>query len=184
LVVAGPSGSGKSTVARLVADRSPSSICLESDWFWTTIVRGHIAPWRADADAQNRIVLRACAAAAGALALGGYTVVVNGIFGPWSLDVVTDELAKTEADVHYVVLRPSLDVALERATSRSPLVPGTAPLTDEDPIRELWEQFQNLGPLESHVIDSGVQSAQETAELVWTRFVNGTNRLRNGQPIQ
>jgi dephospho-CoA kinase len=78
LVVTGPPGAGKTTVARLVADRAEKAACVECDWFFTTIVRGHIAPWLGAADAQNRTVLQACAAAVAALALGGCTVVVDG----------------------------------------------------------------------------------------------------------
>ena len=54
LLITGPPGAGKSTVSGLVADRGEMSARLECDWFWTTIVRGHIAPWLPEADAQNR----------------------------------------------------------------------------------------------------------------------------------
>jgi predicted kinase len=184
LIVSGPPGSGKSTVAPLVARRCASAVCLESDWFWTTIASGHVTPWLAEADAQNRTVLRAWAAAAAVFAQGGYTVVMNGIVGPWSLDLVSREVARVGADVHYVVLRPSLDVALTRATQRAPLTPGNVPLTEEGPIRQLWEQFQNLGTLEAHVIDTTTHSPEETAEMVWTRFATGSDLLPTGQPIQ
>ena len=65
-------------MAGLVAERFSEAVHLESDWFWTTIVSGYIAPWLPEADAQNRSVLRAAAAAAGVLAAGGYTVVLDG----------------------------------------------------------------------------------------------------------
>jgi broad-specificity NMP kinase len=77
LLLTGPPGVGKSTVAGL-ADHFERAACVESDWFWTTIVREHIAPWLPDADQQNRAVLAACAAAVADLSLGGYTVVVDG----------------------------------------------------------------------------------------------------------
>lgn len=179
LLLTGPPGAGKSTVAALVADRFDLAACVETDWFWTTIVRGAVAPWLADADAQNRTVLRAFAAAAGELAGGGYTVVVDGIIGPWYLDLVTDELGRTGTDVHYVVLRPDLDVALARATARvgDERVPGHPALVEEGPIRLMWEQFRDLGALEHHVVDNGALDAEQTAQLVWSRFVNGTDRL-------
>jgi predicted kinase len=177
LILTGPPGSGKSTVARLVADRFDLAVCLESDWFWTTIVKGLVAPWLPEADNQNQTVLRSCAAAAAELSVDGYPVVMNGIFGPWYLDLVTDGLRRHGAEVHYVILRPALAVALERATSRAPLTAGVPPLTDEGPIRQMWAQFQDLGPLEDHVLDNGGLDPEETAALVYTRFVEGTDRL-------
>jgi len=177
LVLTGPPGSGKSTVGGFVAGRFSPSAHVESDWFWTTIVGGHVPPWLPEADTQNRTVLRAFAAAAGELARGGYTVVVDGIVGPWYLDLVTDELGRSGAATHYLVLRPPLEVALARARSRAPRAPGTAPLAEEGPIREMWERFQNLGAYERHVLDNGDQDETQTAEAVWRRFVNGTDRL-------
>jgi predicted kinase len=178
-VLTGPPGSGKSTVSRLVAERFDPAACVESDWFWTTLVRGHVLPWLPEADAQNRTVLRAFAAAAGELAGGGYTVVVDGIIGPWYLDLVTDLLARTGAEVHYVVLRPPLDVAVARVTARvgEERVPGHPALVEEGPVRFMWEQFADLGRHEIHVVDNGDLDAEQTATLVWSRFVNGTDRL-------
>jgi hypothetical protein len=91
---------------------------------------------------------------------------------------VTDVLRRKIDDLHYVVLRPGLEVTLGRARTRLPLTPGISPLTDEGPIRQLWEQFQDLGPLERHVIDNGVQNPRETATDVWTSFDEGVLSLR------
>ena len=93
------------------------------------------------------------------------------------LDLVMDELRSPPGDVHYTVLRPGIDVALERAASRAPLVPGTAPLTEEGPIRQLWASFQDLGRYESHVVDNGDLGPEETASVVWARFSEGIDRL-------
>ena len=180
LLVTGPPGAGKSTVARLVADRFDRAACVESDWFWTTIVRGHRpALARPTPTPRTGPSCGACAAAAAELSLGGYTVVVDGIIGPWYLDLVTDELRRAGADVHYVVLRPRLEVALARATSRAgdERVPGHRALVDEGPIRLMWEQFQDLGPYERHVVDNSALDRRRDGRLVWTRFANGADRL-------
>jgi len=162
-----------------VAERAEAAACLESDWFWTTIVRGHVLPWLPEADAQNRAVLRSCAAAAAEFSLGGYTVVVDGIIGPWHLDLVTDGLRRSGGAVHYIVLRPGRDEALARATSRrgDERVPGHPALVDEVPIRHMWDQFRDLGPYERHVVDNSALDAAATATLVWDRFVSGADRL-------
>jgi dephospho-CoA kinase len=73
LILTGPPGAGKTTVGVLIAAESPLSACIQSDWFWTTIVNGHIPPWESEADAQNRAVIRAAAAAGARMANAGWT---------------------------------------------------------------------------------------------------------------
>jgi chloramphenicol 3-O-phosphotransferase len=180
LIVTGPPGAGKSTVSRLVAGRHEQGVCIESDWFWSTIVNGFISPWESGSDHQNRIVLRSFVAATSAFAQGGYPVVLDAVVGPWYLDLVTEELQGTEVDVHYVVLRPSLPVVLARATGRSKMeerAPGHGHLVDEDPIRSMWERFSNLGGHERFVIDTSDLDPEQTAALVWERFRAGDFRL-------
>jgi len=177
LLLTGPPGAGKSTVADLVAPRFDPAVRLETDWFFTTIVRGHIPPWTTEADAQNTTVVRAWATAAGVYAAGGYWVVVDGIIGPWYLDLVTAALGTSASAVHYVVLRPPLAVTLERARTRLPRSTAADPLTAEEPVRAMWERFADLGPFERHVLDTAAVGPREAAELVWRRVDAGVDRL-------
>ena len=181
LIVTGPPGSGKSTTARLVAQRFELAVCLASDWFWTTIVKGFVPPWRLDADTQNRAVLRAVAEAAAALAASGYAVVVDGVVGPWYLDLVTEPLVRHGIETHYLVLRPEFAVTLERVAvrDRAEHVSGllATAFSDEAPAVHMWEQFSDLGELERHVVDNTWLDASRTADLVWSRYCDGTDRL-------
>lgn len=180
LVLAGPPGAGKSTVARLVAARFEPSACIESDWFFTTVVNGFIPPWELASADQNRVLLQAAAGAAARFAAGGYATVLEGVLGPWHLDALRAELAPASVPVSYVVLRPTLAAVLERATGRAgetPRIEGNPPLTDPEPLRFLWQQFADLGPHERHVLDTTHLDAIATADAVVAALAAGSHRL-------
>lgn len=166
---------GKSTVGRLVASRFDPSVHLEADWFWTTIVSGFVPPWMPGADGQNQAMLRATMASAARTANGGYGTVVDGIIGPWYLELVGDELRATDVPTRYVVLRPSLDACLARAAGRAgdERIPGHKAFADEEVIRMMWDRFGDLGDHERCAIDTTGQTAKTTADEVCRRLVDG-----------
>lgn len=176
-------GAGKSTVAASVAQHSSTAACVEADWFWTTIVGRFIDPWLPEADAQNRTVLRSAFYAARAFEDGGCDTVVEGIVGPWMLDVVADTL-RDSSPVDYVVLRPSLTSCLSRAARRPAVerVPGHPPLDRSGPIRHMWARFSDLGRLESHAVDTSTMSEDETVRAVLEARHDGRLRVELPTP--
>lgn len=86
IVVIGPPGAGKTTVSRILSHLFEPSARISGDEFFGFIEQGYLAPWTAAAHHQNEIVIGAAAAAAGRLAGGGYTVIYDGVIGPWFLD--------------------------------------------------------------------------------------------------
>lgn len=139
------------------------AVHLHTDDFWHYIVAGAIPPYLPESDEQNQTVVRVIVNAAYTYAAGGYTVVVDGIVGPWMLDHYRKGLQQHPGLlVHYLVLRPDRNETLSRAQART----SSDALIDEEPILLLWDQFANLDDLESHVIDTSHHSPADTLQAV------------------
>ena len=178
LILTGPPGSGKTTVADLLAGRIERAVHLESDALWHWIRNGYVEPWAADAHLQNETTLRAAAQAASVFASAGYFTVFDGIVGPrWFFEPVRDWLHELGHQLAYVILRPPLDVCLERSTGRLTEARHAGALADPEPIRQLWHGFEDIGELEDHVIENDRQAPVETAAEIWSRVEAGQFRV-------
>jgi chloramphenicol 3-O-phosphotransferase len=100
----------------MLADGFDPSALIAGDDFFATVRKGFIAPWTEAAHHQNETVVAAAAAAAGRMVQGGYTVVYDGVIGPWFLEAFVRTTGLPE--VHYVMLLPPEDVCLQRISSR------------------------------------------------------------------
>jgi predicted kinase len=162
LILTGPPGAGKSTVAGLLAeDAARATVHMHTDSFYVWIRTGFVPPYLPAAARQNEVVARVMAGAACEYALGGYDVVLDGVVGPWALQPFRDAAEEQALRLSYVVLRPSLEETLARATART----GDA-LTDVEPVTGMYGAFADLGELEPRVLDTTGQTAEETAEAV------------------
>jgi predicted kinase len=171
LIVAGPPGAGKSTVARRLAEAWDGlAVRIPTDAFYSAILSGYVAPWLAESHAQNITVNQAIAAAASTYAAGGYAVLLDGVVGPWFLEHYREAAARAGADLAYVVLRPDRATAVARARDRDEM-----PLTDYP--AGLFERFGDLGPFESHVIDTTDLDVGAVADLVRTGLADHRFRL-------
>jgi predicted kinase len=162
LILTGAPGSGKTTVARLLAAKSERAVHLESDRFFHFIQSGYVEPWKPESHEQNTTVMKIVAGAAAGYAKAGYFTIIDGIVSPgWFLEPVRESLRAAGHTVAYAVLRAPLPVCLSRTRDRAP-----DRLSDATVIERLSHEFVNLGHLETHVIDTGTQTADAAADAL------------------
>jgi hypothetical protein len=153
-------------VARLLAGGSSRAVHVESDQFFHFIQAGYIEPWKPESHEQNTAVMRIVANVADGYAKAGYFTIVDGIFSPlWFFGPLRDSLRAAGHSVAYAVLRAPLPVCISRVNARQ-----SDRLPDIDAIKRLWQDFADLGRLESHAFDSGADTADALASALSERL--------------
>ena len=168
VIVSGWPGTGKTTLSKALARAEPQGLHLVSDVFYGFPVEP-IDPTRREAHHQNSVIMRALARSARALAEGGYSVVLDGVIGPWFLPTLRDELAGGPT-VSYLVLRAPEPEVLRRVRER--LGPGASPQ-----VLHMAAAFAELGTLQPHAVDTAGRSVEEVLSLVQQGLAGGRFRL-------
>lgn len=166
LVVTGPPGAGKSTVCALLSAGFPCSALVVGDQFFAFVDQGYVAPWLPEAHPQNEVVVGAAAAAAGRFARGDYTVVYDGVIGPWLID---EFAAVAQAPrLHYAILMPPEAVTLERVRTRR----GHG-FTDLHAARHMYHEFRDAQVDPRHVLGGRLGDERAVAQVVRDRMDAG-----------
>jgi len=171
LILSGPPGAGKTTVARALAKASAApAVHMHTDDFYTAIRKGFILPWLPESLQQNTTVTRAIAAAAVEYAKGGYEVLLDGVVGPWFLDIYRQLASPADIALDFVALRPDAPTAVARARDRQ-----DAPIADYP--MNMIDGFADLGPFEPHVIDTTSLSVEAVMAAICEGRAAGQFRL-------
>ena len=168
LIVTGPPGAGKSTVARLLADAVSPSVLVEGDAFFAFLASGAIDPWLPASHEQNTVVTRAAGKATGEFVAGGFSVIYDGVIGPWFLDTFLTTAGLR--DVDYAVLLPPVEVCQQRVTERL----GHR-FTDVAATSWMHQQFTDADLDQRHVLRSH-GNARETADAIQHAMTSGMLR--------
>jgi energy-coupling factor transporter ATP-binding protein EcfA2 len=166
LVVTGPPGAGKSTIAPLLLEAFDPAALVPGDDFFAFWTRGRIDPWLPRAHAQNDVVIRAAATAAGVFVAGGCSVVYDGVLGPWFLPAFA--AASGLPRLHYAVVLPPLAQCLEQLAGRV----GHG-FTDPAAAAQMHAEFVAATVGSRHVLAVSGQTPQEVAGSVLERFRDG-----------
>lgn len=152
IIVTGPAGAGKSSVAAALCERFDRMVHIEVDTLRHMVRAGYRHPWlEGDAQAaeQRLLATRNAAAIARESVTMRYAVVIDDVVDASVVAQYREALAGIEANVHFVTLLPSLDVALARDAGRSASIP--------DQVRALHAEFSReaaLGILPGLVLDN------------------------------
>ena len=176
VLISGPCGSGKTTVSRLLTELTdaPRAVHMHTDDFYGYIKKGYIEPWEDGSGDQNETVIGAAAACAEGYARGGYEVYVDGVIGPWFIDIWKNAV-RNGIDVRYVILRPGREETirrgLEREARRDFALSGQV-------FADMWDVFAELHEYEIYAVDTGKQTAEESAADLKKRLQAGEFRLQ------
>jgi hypothetical protein len=154
-------------VAKTLADRFDPSVLVEGDAFFAFLANGRIDPWLPEAHHQNEVVTDAAAAAAGRFACDVYTVVYDGIVGPWLLDRFIAAIGQVA--LHYAVLMPSEQRCVDRVRSRQ----GHG-FTDVAATRHMYRQFAGADLDAGCVLNDPPDEPEAVADLIVARLASGS----------
>jgi hypothetical protein len=119
-VITGQLSAGKSTVAGAVLDRFPFGLHIDVDGVREMVVSGLASPlaWTDETTRQFTLAMHGSAALARPYAEAGFAVAIEGALEPEVVESALDEASLRDRMIG-IVLRPRLDVALERNRSRT-----------------------------------------------------------------
>lgn len=159
-IISGCPGTGKTVLAERLAERSALGVRVDTDTFYRFVAH-RLDPSTPESEAQNATVVRAFLRAADSFFQDGYDVVVDGVLGPWWLELMQSELPAFE----YAILHADLDDVLRRTTERARTAQFSA---GPALVRTMHNQFDALAGMERRTINTSGKPPSDVLE----EFIN------------
>ena len=164
VIVTGTPGSGKTSVAEEMASRMERSAHIPVDFFRKMIKGGYRSPhrWDEEVERQYKLSRRAAADTAVRLAVCGFTPILDDVVAPGWEEEWRIYLLGMQVDI--VLLRPKLDVVIERNQAR------TCWTVEEQVLRDLHAMLGQDYTAKWHRIDNSEGTPADTAELLMAQL--------------
>lgn len=168
-LITGTPGSGKSATAKALLQRFPLGYYLPLDDLREFVVAGiaHPVPvWTEETTKQFNLAWRGATGLTRIYNEAGFAVAIDDVLHETTARRFASELGKLGTPVHKIMLRPSLEVALERNRTRSNKSFDTAVLVE--PIRAIYRSMgeQNLTSDGWQIIDNSNLNISQTVDLI------------------
>ncbi len=173
-IISGTPGAGKTTACAELARRATRGVHVAGDDFLGYIAHP-ILPIAPESHGQNATVITATAGAVRAYAQAGYTVFVDGIFGPWFMPLLLGGLGD-RVPVHYFILSLPLTVAIQRGGARS-VDPVAANV-----VEKMHREFTQAERFHGHRLEVGGLPPARVVEAILERLADGGYRVATTAP--
>jgi tRNA uridine 5-carbamoylmethylation protein Kti12 len=169
VLLSGPPGAGKTTVAKELVKISIGPVAyIEGDKFWSFFAKG----WEESGTRKNfRTIMRSMMAAAIPYALNDYETIVDFSIPPYFIETALKMANYREIPLHYVVIRPDLDICASRAASRD-----EGAIKDYERFKEFYAMFD---PAQKYMIYDNEGDAATIASHIREGLDEGIFRIEN-----
>lgn len=165
IIISGCPGSGKTTLAKQLAARGRRGVRIDTDAFYHFLSH-RLDPSTPESKGQNTTVVRAFLRSALAFYEDDYDVCVDGVIGPWWLEILREELPEFQ----YAILHADLDTVMARTTERAKTHQASA---SPELVRIMQGQFDEIEGQETRFIVTTGKDLEEVLSEFDARLAQG-----------